>query len=644
MTAPESSRTEKTSYVKSPQEGLSSGDNLGDNSPVTTGLPPRMQDYLKTAASLILARGTATVTDIAAGRGVRVPTASEAVAQLARRGLVSHENYGTVELTEAGWRVANELLDRHDLLVHLFADILGLSAEQAAQEACSVEHAVAGETLERVAEFVRRHAHRLPASSFPSAGGAGGVETEALRRNGAVVPIDEERIFAVLREATSRDATYVRKVIAKALELKGLDEEEVAALAQISDSELLGELFTAARKVKEQIYGSRLVLFAPLYISNLCSNECLYCAFRARNKAIKRRALTQEEIRHEVELLIDQGHKRVLLVAGEAYPREGFSYVLKSIETVYAAETPRGRIRRVNVNIAPLSIEEFKQLKATGIGTYQIFQETYHRQTYSKMHLAGKKRDYDYRITAPDRAMQAGVDDVGIGVLFGLFDWRFEILALLQHIRHLEETYGIGPHTLSVPRLEPAVGSDFASHPPYAVSDVDFRKLVAILRLAVPYTGIIMSTRETPNIRRETFALGVSQISAGSRTNPGGYAEDEEFDAAQFQLGDHRSLDEVIRDVSELGYTPSFCTACYRLGRTGHDFMDLAKPGDIKHMCGPNALSTFMEYLLDFASPDTCAAGEARVAAELAQMTAAERRVAEKLIQRVREGERDVYV
>lgn len=604
-------------------------------------LPARMQDYLKATAMLCLAHGTATVTGIAADRGVRVPTASEAVAQLARRGLVVHENYGAVELTEAGWRMANELLDRHDLLVHLFSDILGLPADQAAQEACAVEHAMAGETLERVAEFVRRHAHRLPAKTLArmTAG-----EAEALERNGGVVPIDEERIFRVLRESASRDAGRVREVIAKALELKGLDEEEVATLAQISDSDLLGELFAAARRVKDEIYGSRLVLFAPLYISNLCSNECLYCAFRARNKAIKRRALTQDEIRHEVELLIDQGHKRVLLVAGESYPREGFAYVLKSIETVYAARTPKGRIRRVNVNIAPLSVEEFKQLKATGIGTYQIFQETYHRATYAKMHVGGKKRDYDYRITAPDRAMQAGVDDVGIGVLFGLFDWRFEILALLQHIRHLEETYGIGPHTISVPRLEPAVGSDFASHPPYAVSDVDFRKIVAILRLAVPYTGIIMSTRETPNIRRETFALGVSQISAGSRTNPGGYAEDEEFDAAQFQLGDHRSLDEVIRDVAELGYTPSFCTACYRVGRTGQDFMDLAKPGDIKHMCGPNALSTFMEYLIDFATPATREAGEARMAAELAQLEAAERRLAERLLERVRAGERDVYV
>ena len=611
-------------------------------------LSSRMEDYLKTIASLSISEGSAKVSDVAAAQSVRVPTASEAIGQLTKRGLVKHESYGAVDLTAEGWRVANDMLDRHAVLMHLFSDILGLPAEDAESEACAVEHAIAGQTLERVSEFVARHAHRLPAQKKGGTAAAAAGQTDAdaeaekVRRNGGRVPIDEERIFTVLQESRSRDAESVRKVLAKALELKGLGEEEVAALAQVSEPDLLGELFATARAVKEQIYGSRIVMFAPLYISNLCGNECLYCAFRARNKAIKRRALTQDEIREETGLLVDQGHKRVLLVAGESYPREGLDYVLKSVETVYSVKRPKGEIRRINVNIAPLTVEEFKRLKTTGIGTYQIFQETYHRDTYARMHVAGKKKDYDYRITAPDRAMQAGVDDVGIGVLFGLFDWRFEILALLQHIRHLEETYGVGPHTLSVPRMEPAVGSDYASHPPYAVSDVDFRKIVAILRLAVPYTGIIMSTRETPNIRRETFALGVSQISGGSRTNPGGYAEDEEFEAQQFQMGDHRSLDEVMRDVAELGYVPSFCTACYRLGRTGHDFMDLAKPGEIRHMCQPNALSTFEEYLLDFASPETRRVGEERIEAELAQMDGVERTVAERQLEHVREGERDV--
>jgi 2-iminoacetate synthase len=357
--------------------------------------------------------------------------------------------------------------------------------------------------------------------------------------------------------------------------------------------------------------------------------------------------LKQDEVAAETKILIDQGHKRVLLVAGESYPHEGFSYVLKSVETIYKVKSGRGEIRRVNANVAPLTLAEFRDLKAAQIGTYQLFQETYHRGTYTAVHLAGKKKDYDWRITALDRAMEAKIDDVGIGVLFGLFDWRFEILAMLQHIRHLEARFGVGPHTISVPRLEPAVGSEIATQPPHAVSDIDFRKLVAILRLTVPYTGIIMSTRETPNIRRETFALGVSQISAGSRTNPGGYQEedqeeDQQEDCSQFQLGDHRALDEVIRDVAQLGYIPSFCTACYRLGRTGKDFMDLAKPGEIKNHCDPNALSTFMEYLIDYGSKTTKETGERCIEESLSRMPAKQRKVSESMLEKVREGKRDV--
>jgi 2-iminoacetate synthase len=314
------------------------------------------------------------------------------------------------------------------------------------------------------------------------------------------------------------------------------------------------------------------------------------------------------------------------------------------VETIYKTKSGRGEIRRVNVNIAPLSEEEFRQLKDTGIGTYQLFQETYHRETYGKMHVGGRKKDYDWRVTAMNRAMAAGINDVGIGVLFGLCDWRFEILAMMQHIRHLERKFGVGPHTISVPRLEPAVGSDLAAHPPKPVDDVDFRKIVAILRLAVPYTGIIMSTRETPNLRRESFALGVSQISGGSRTNPGGYSTDEKDDESQFLVGDHRPLDEVIRDVASLGYIPSFCTACYRLGRTGQDFMDLAKPGEIKYRCDPNALSTFMEYLLDYASPPTREVGEKLVRSVLKGMDAKQRATSSRLIEQVRAGKRDVYI
>jgi 2-iminoacetate synthase len=457
--------------------------------------------------------------------------------------------------------------------------------------------------------------------------------------------INEAEIRATLDVARRCDAGRARDVLAKARQLAGLEAADMAVLMEIQDAALLEEMFAAARHVKDEIYGNRLVLFAPLYISNLCKNECSYCAFRAGNTELKRRVLTQAEIADEVKVLIEPGHKRLLLVSGESYPVDGFHYVLKSIATIYQTKSGRGEIRRVNVNIAPLKVEQFKQLKAAGIGTYQLFQETYHRDTYARIHTGGAKKNFDWRVTVMDRAMEAGIDDVGIGVLFGLYDWKFEMLAMQQHIRHLEERFGVGPHTISVPRIEPAVGSDTASRPPHAVADADFKKIVAILRLAVPYTGIIMSTRENAETRRATFALGVSQISAGSRCNPGGYADaaDGHY-AEQFQLGDHRSLDEVVRDVASLGYTPSFCTACYRLGRTGADFMDLAKPGLIKEHCSPNALSSCTEYLMGYASPGTKAIGDQLVDHELATMPGAIGQTAKELVGRVRQHERDVFV
>lgn len=457
--------------------------------------------------------------------------------------------------------------------------------------------------------------------------------------------IDEARIEETLGAARRPEPGRVREILAKARQMEGLEADEVAGLMEVQDGALLEALFASARRVKEEIYGNRLVLFAPLYISNLCQNECLYCAFRARNRAITRRALTTEEIANETRILIGQGHKRLLVVAGESYPKEeGLGYVLKAIETIYSVRVGRGEIRRVNANLAPLTLDQFKALKAAKIGTYQLFQETYHRRTYAQVHRSGPKRNYDWRVTAFDRAMDAGIDDVGIGVLFGLYDWKFEVLAMLQHIRHLEEMFGVGPHTISVPRLERAVGSAVAYHPPHAVSDTDFKKLVAILRLAVPYTGIIMSTRENAETRRATFQLGVSQISAGSRCDPGGYARTAGEATAQFQLGDHRSLDEVVRDIAAQGYAPSFCTACYRLGRTGADFMDLAKPGLIKHHCGPNALSSCMEYLLDYASPQTRRAGEQLVAHELATQEKSVSEISRRLVDEVRHEKRDVYV
>ncbi len=454
--------------------------------------------------------------------------------------------------------------------------------------------------------------------------------------------INEQKVWEAIEQNQNPEPERIKEILAKAAEMKGLNMADVAALTCISDPVQLGELFNTANQVKETIYGKRLVVFAPLYISNLCSNECLYCAFRATNKEIVRSVLPQEHIAREVKELINQGQKRVLLVAGESYPKKGFQYVLDSIKTVYDVKTEHGEIRRVNVNVAPLEIEEFKQLKEAGIGTYQLFQETYHRETYSKVHVGGKKRDYNWRVWALHRAMEAGIDDVGIGVLFGLFDYRFEILAMMQHIQELEEKFGVGPHTISVPRLEPATNSDMASHPPYPVSDIDFRKIVAILRLAVPYTGIIMSTRETAKMRRDTFALGVSQISAGSKTNPGGYEEEDEI-SGQFSLGDHRKLDEVIRDVASMGYIPSFCTACYRMGRTGQDFMDLAKPGDIRLHCAPNALSSFKEYLQNYASPETVQVGNKLITDSIAKMSGLARQRAEKLVKRVEAGKDDVY-
>jgi 2-iminoacetate synthase len=460
-----------------------------------------------------------------------------------------------------------------------------------------------------------------------------------------VTPYIEESLVAEAIERNSRpSAQRIAAILARAAECKGLDSDDIAALCAIDDPVLLQKLFDTARHVKDHIYGRRIVLFAPLYVSNLCANECLYCAFRAKNTAIKRRALTQEEIGREVGALVDKGHKRILLVAGESYPREGFRYVLEAVKTIYSVKRNRGEIRRVNVNVAPLTVGEFKLLKAEKIGTYQVFQETYHRRTYSRVHISGKKSDYDWRVSALDRAMEAGINDVGIGVLFGLYDWRFEILAMFQHIRHLERRFGVGPHTISVPRLEPATGSDIATHPPHVVDDTEFKQIIAILRLAVPYTGIILSTRENAAMRRDALSLGVSQISAGSRTNPGGYStNDLSEDDGQFALGDHRPLDEVIRDVASMGYIPSFCTGCYRLGRTGADFMDLAKPGDIKEHCDPNAVSTFTEYLEDYGSAETKTVGYRLIDEVIKGMSGIARERSEKMMKSVREGKRDVY-
>jgi len=454
--------------------------------------------------------------------------------------------------------------------------------------------------------------------------------------------LDAERIATVLERHLTEDKGHVRAVLDKARELKGLDLDDVAALAALDDSDLTAELFATAKFVKEEIYGRRMVFFAPMYITNHCANECLYCAFRRSNDGLVRHALARDEIIRETEILVAQGHKRVLLVAGESYPG-GLPYVLDAIAAIYSVGAEGCGIRRVNANLAPLSVADFSRLKEAGIGTYQLFQETYHREVYAAVHTSGRKADFDWRASALDRAMEAGIDDVGMGVLLGLADWRYETLALMSHVGHLEQRFGVGCHTISVPRIEPASGAEMASHPPTPLGDADFKKLVAILRLAVPYTGLIMSTRESAEMRQETYALGVSQISAGSRTNPGGYAAEEQFDASQFQLGDHRSLEEVVADITAMGYMPSFCTACYRVGRTGEDFMALAKVGAIKEKCAPNAVGTFLEYLIDNASPETAAIGEQAILAEVAAMAAKEQRVSKRLLDQVRAGKRDVF-
>lgn len=456
--------------------------------------------------------------------------------------------------------------------------------------------------------------------------------------------LDDARIRAALRRADHpEDAVQVREILQRARNLEGLGEDDVAVLCGVRNVELTNELFEAAEAVKTEIYGPRIVMFAPLYFSNICTNECVYCAFRRSNTELERKVLSMEELEDETAALIDQGHKRVLLIGGEAFPKNGFQYLLDAIARIYSVKRGRGEIRRINVNVAPLSTDQFRELKAAHIGTYQLFQETYDRQVYSEMHRAGPKADYDWRASAIDRAMEAGIDDVGLGPLFGLADWRYEMLGLMQHIAHLEDRFGVGCHTISVPRIEPAVGSDVSIAPPWQVSDENFKRIVAILRLAVPYTGIIMSTRETAEMRRETLRLGVSQISGGSRTNPGGYATPAEEQAAQFTRGDHRSLDEVVRDVAACGHVPSFCTACYRMGRTGQDFMDLAKPGLIREMCGPNAISSFMEYMLDYGSDGTNTAGEMAIANEIAGMEPKIKRYSETMMRKVREGKRDVF-
>ncbi|ABK99108.1 [FeFe] hydrogenase H-cluster radical SAM maturase HydG [Pelobacter propionicus] len=436
---------------------------------------------------------------------------------------------------------------------------------------------------------------------------------------GAADFIDEAYLFGLLG-GKRPEAARVRDIIAKSLEKQALGVEETAQLLLADTPELVEEIFAAARELKEKVYGNRIVLFAPLYIGNKCVNDCAYCAFKRSNASAIRRTLTEGEIRGQVEALESKGHKRLILVFGEhqAYDAE---FIAQSVRTVYDTRG-KGEIRRVNINAAPLDREGYAIVKAAGIGTYQIFHETYHHETYARLHPRGtRKANYLYRLDGLNRAFEAGCDDVGLGVLFGLVDWRFEVLGLVSHALHLQRRYNVGPHTISFPRLRPAAG--VALDRELLVGDQEFKRIIAILRLAVPYTGLILTARENAQVRRECISLGVSQIDAGSRIELGGYTEAGDaqvMEREQFSLGDVRSLDEVMAELMGAGYIPSFCTSCYRVGRTGEHFMEFSIPGFIKEFCTPNALLTLQEYLLDYASPSTREIGDRLIAEELAKL------------------------
>lgn len=435
----------------------------------------------------------------------------------------------------------------------------------------------------------------------------------------------------------------IRELIEKARACKGLNHREAAVLLECEDAGLLEEIYALAREIKQKFYGNRIVMFAPLYLSNYCVNSCTYCPYHAKNKTIARRKLSQEEIRKEVIALQDMGHKRLALEAGEDPIHNPIEYILESIQTIYGIKHKNGAIRRVNVNIAATTVENYKRLHDAGIGTYILFQETYHKENYEKLHPRGPKSNYAYHTEAMDRAMQGGIDDVGIGVLFGLNTYRYDFVGLLMHAEHLEAAYGVGPHTISVPRICPADDIDTANFE-NAISDEVFQKIVAVTRISVPYTGMIISTRESQRSREKVLELGVSQLSGGSRTSVGGYATPElpEENSAQFDISDNRTLDEIVAWLLRLGYIPSFCTACYREGRTGDRFMSLVKTGQIANCCAPNALMTLKEYLEDYASPETreLAADMIRKEMEKIPNPAIRRRALENLVH-ITEGKRD---
>ena len=454
--------------------------------------------------------------------------------------------------------------------------------------------------------------------------------------------IDDHEIMETLEyaEANKSNRQLIEQLIDKAKSCKGLTHREAAVLLECDQKDLTDRIFTLAEEIKQKFYGNRIVMFAPLYLSNYCINGCVYCPYHAKNKNIPRKKLSREEIQREVIALQDMGHKRLAIETGEHPTECPIEYVLESINTIYNIHHKNGAIRRVNVNIAATTVENYKKLKEAGIGTYILFQETYNKKNYEALHPTGPKSDYAYHTEAMDRAQEAGIDDVGCGVLFGLTSYRYDFVGLLMHAEHLEARFGVGPHTISVPRIRPADDintEDFTN----GVSDDKFMHIVAVIRLAVPYTGMIISTRESQDVRQRVLAIGISQISGASRTSVGGYVEPEP-EAAQFEANDRRSLDEVVEWLIDLGYIPSFCTACYRAGRTGERFMKICKSGQIHNCCTPNALMTLKEYLMDYAKPETRAKGEKLIEQELKKITNDKvRKIATLHIKEIEEGQRD---
>lgn len=456
--------------------------------------------------------------------------------------------------------------------------------------------------------------------------------------------IDNDEIWNFINDNEHPTMEQVEAVITKSLQKNRLSLQETAILVNAKEPEMVERIKNAAKELKEQVYGKRIVLFAPLYIGNLCINDCTYCGFRSTNKKQERVTLGKQDIIDQVTALEDTGHKRLILVYGE-HPRYDAKFIAETVNIVYGVKHENGEIRRVNINAAPLDVDGFKIVKEAGIGTYQIFQETYHRETYAQVHKGGLKKHYDWRLTGLDRAQEAGIDDVGIGALLGLYDWRFEVLALLRHVNHFEAVYNVGPHTISFPRIQSASGFEVDKR--YEVSDEEFTRLVAILRLAVPYTGLILTAREPGYIRDEILEYGVSQIDGGTNIEMKGYTshkEQQDLDHEQFEICDNRSLNEVMEELVDNGYIPSFCTACYRLKRTGEHFMEFSVPGFIKRFCQPNAMLTLAEYLEDYAPAPTKEKGYKLIQDNLTSYE--DERFKEKLIDRldrIKKGERDLY-